>query len=577
MLRDLKCKAFASVSGRVGSQFSNAAVVKKGGSEGIESYVHRLSDTFCGSKKAWTTGKGDKGFLHSFLTAKAACEKATDRHARDKGRCTAKEKAYYAKRAECDRLQSSMDTASCAWAVQVKDACEEYSSCYLSTGHAYKRMEAVVKKSEKERKAEWRGLKRMDCLIAAFSDGKVTAGEVDACKAKKHSTGALDIRYPRLPTMGTCSVPDSYPATATYKRAEFAPLPALAKGNAEAHVCSGVAEISTTPASGSPRECKCTRVALNGPYSAGPMVKCEKCRDVRRSNDQSSCPEGTKIFSPRNKDDWRTFILSATPLRAPNWIIDVTRPQNGCGGCTKVPMNSDESRQRSWRTSDGSAWWLRSTRYSEPNGDYDANCYLDLWKPPTSPSRVTFNDDRCSYHANSYYCQPQYINTKPKKGSPKSCHCSKVELAGSYSAGYLLKCLGCLDARRSNDKNSCPEGTKLFAPASRADWKTFLGSASRLKDPNWIVDVTRPQNGCGGCTRASMNSDTASQATWRTSDGASWWLRSTKYNEPNGDYKANCFMDLWRIPVSENGIQFNDHNCNYHSRSYYCQPKKKRG
>jgi len=35
-------------------------------------------------------------------------------------------------------------------------------------------------------------------------------------------------------------------------------------------------------------------------------------------------------------------------------------------------------------------------------------------------------------------------------------------------------------------------------------------------------------------------------------------------------------MDLWRTPKSENNIQFNDWRCKYRSRSYYCQPIKKK-
>merc|ERR1712224_995255 len=83
------------------------------------------------------------------------------------------------------------------------------------------------------------------------------------------------------------------------------------------------------------------------------------------------------------------------------------------------------------------------------------------------------------------------------------------------------------------------------------------------------------------------NSKVPNQATWRTSDGSAWWLRSTKYTQPNGpverpfgdagpngDYRANCYLDLWRLPSNENTVQFNDQKCNYHSRSYYCQPNK---
>merc|ERR1719379_1705830 len=164
------------------------------------------------------------------------------------------------------------------------------------------------------------------------------------------------------------------------------------------------------------------------------------CTDVRRSADKSSCPLGTKLFSPRSRQDWDTFIKSAEPLRAPNWIVDVTRPQNGCGGCTRYSMNAETSQQSTWRTQDGSPWWLRSTRYNEPNGDYHANCYLDLWHTPKNPDAITWNDGSCSYHSKSYYCQPKKFSTKPKAGSPASCSCKSVALEGSYTAKVLLKC-----------------------------------------------------------------------------------------------------------------------------------------
>ena len=118
-----------------------------------------------------------------------------------------------------------------------------------------------------------------------------------------------------------------------------------------------------------------------------------------------------------------------------------------------------------------------------------------------------------------------------------------------------MKCTACLDVHKSTQKNSCPSGMKIFSPGSRSDWKTFLQSAGPLRAPHWIIDVTRPQNGCGGCTRFSMKATTPQQATWRTSDGSRWWLRQSRYNEPNGDYSANCFLDLWRTPNSENNIQ----------------------
>jgi hypothetical protein len=279
-------------------------------------------------------------------------------------------------------------------------------------------------------------------------------------------------------------------------------------------------------------------------------------------------------------------------LRAPRWIVDVTRPGNGCGGCTRHAMAKTTAAQATWRTTDGTPWWLRSTKYNEPNGDYRANCYLDLWQTPANENSVTFNDWKCNYHSKSYYCQPvkgsslgggkytstappwkRAISTVPKPGSPTGCKCTLKTLTGDYSAGALMLCEGCLDIKKTDQKNSCPIGTKLFSPQTREDWKTFIASGlTGSRAPHWIIDVTRPQNGCGGCTGNSMNSGNTNQKTWKTSDGSPWWLRSSRYNEPNGDYTANCYLDLWQQPRNEDSVTWNDGRCNYHSKNYYCQP-----
>jgi hypothetical protein len=160
------------------------------------------------------------------------------------------------------------------------------------------------------------------------------------------------------------------------------------------------------------------------------------------------------------------------------------------------------------------------------------------------------------------------LNLKPKRGSPRSCRCSQVSLSGRYSAGVLVKCEHCMDVRRATQKNSCPYGFKIFSPASPGDWRTLKRSGVKaLRNPHWIMDVTRPQRGCGGCRNSAMNSRNPKQATWRTRDGSPWWLRNSRYGEPNGDYHANCFLY-----INNNPRGFNDHNCAYHSRSYYCQP-----
>lgn len=592
-IMDLKCQAFAMVKKQTADQTANKAIMAKGGSESAQSYVTRISSTVCGQcagkgcsllghLKKDGEGKPKKcgydpytcgcGFRCRFDKAHDACELATQVYHKQLHKCKAADKQYHGKKAECDSIQDQMDDSSCKRAVRIKDACEAYAECDFDKKRAYKSLEQMVKQEEKDRQAEWRGLNRMKCLIVAFEGGKVSSEEIANCKKKSHRTDHLVIKYPNLPKLLKCEVPQLYPSTPAYKKANFAPLPALAKGREDAYECTGLAEISTTPAKGSPKTCKCRRVTMNGPYSPGPVVKCVNCRDIRRSQDESSCPDGTKLFSPRSRSDWKTFLSSAKPLRAPHWIVDITRQQNGCGGCNRYPMHSGIKAQQSWTTSDGSPWWLRSTKYKEPNSDYHANCFLNLG-PPLNEDSVTFNSHNCNYHAKSYYCQAQQVSLTPKKGSPRGCVCKSVALTGRYSAGSLLRCTGCLRVSRSTQKNSCPVGTKLFSPRTREDWRTVIASATPLRSPHWIIDVTQPQNGCGGCTRAPMNSHSPAQATWRTSDGTPWFLRATRYSEPNGDYKANCFLNI-KTTANENSVTFNDWNCKINSNSYYCQPAK---
>ena len=129
--------------------------------------------------------------------------------------------------------------------------------------------------------------------------------------------------------------------------------------------------------------------------------------------------EGWKLWAPQSKPDW-TIVYTAMRKdikqfpQKPHLIIDVTRSSNGCGGCKSYAMKSGVSQQSSWHTDDGAPWWLRDSRYNEPNGDYHANCYLHIYK--VDPNDVQFNDGSCSYYATDYLCQPanvcQYPSTK---------------------------------------------------------------------------------------------------------------------------------------------------------------------
>jgi len=80
-------------------------------------------------------------------------------------------------------------------------------------------------------------------------------------------------------------------------------------------------------------------------------------------------------------------------------------------------MNSQNPAQATWRTSDNTPWFLRSTKFSEPNGDYHANCYLNVGTT-ANENTVTFNDNKCNVNSNAYYCQTAKVKRKPPPPAP---------------------------------------------------------------------------------------------------------------------------------------------------------------
>ena len=170
---------------------------------------------------------------------------------------------------------------------------------------------------------------------------------------------------------------------------------------------------------GSSSSCKVTTVPAPG-YSAGKVISITNGLKVKKTTEKNSCPTDWKIWSPRNKQDW-TIVYNglgkniANYPRKPHLLVDVTRPANGCGGCTTYAMKSGVAQQGTWTTTDGSAWWLRDSKYNEPNGEYHANCYLHVYD--VNPGNVRFNDGNCGYSSTDYLCQ------RIDKGRCAHCYC----------------------------------------------------------------------------------------------------------------------------------------------------------
>merc|ERR1711957_444146 len=70
----------------------------------------------------------------------------------------------------------------------------------------------------------------------------------------------------------------------------------------------------------------------------------------------------------------------------------------------------------------------------------------------------------------------------------------------------------------------------------------------------------------------------AGSSAWQSIDKGPWWLRSGYYNEPNGDYNQNTFLQMWwhyhpsniAYINGGNGNRFNDGGRQWTSGNYFC-------
>ena len=161
-------------------------------------------------------------------------------------------------------------------------------------------------------------------------------------------------------------------------------------------------------------------------------------------------------------------------------------------------------------------------------------------------------------------------------GSPPSCQATIVTNAKGYSAGQVVRITNGLRVYKADQKNSCPTGYKIWSPRNKHDWIIMYSSLGQNIDnyprnPNLIVDVTRPLDKCDGIEKISMKSTTAHQNWWKTSDGSSWWLRDSAFEQTCEDYRSNCYLDVY--DVNPDNVQFNFGNCSFSSTDYLCQQK----
>jgi hypothetical protein len=311
-----------------------------------------------------------------------------------------------------------------------------------------------------------------------------------------------------------------------------------------------------------------------------------------RSTDGNSCKDiGMDIVVPRTKAHW-TALLSRFGIDYFNTIPGVSKPTGG-GNYTGYAMKSGSVPD--WRASDGGSWWIRDSTYSEPNGDYQANCWLLQYD--WNVNNIRFNDGTCSYSTTRYVCSTNAKDgpVASDGGDFVSCDAIKEAEPSSPSGEYGIRTetgvtrvycdmdtdgggydyypvLAGRRTYRSSDPNSCQDvGLQMVVPRTKAHWAAMLNRYGHTYF-SVLPGISKSRNG-GNYTSYAFNSH--SVPDWTAQDGGQWWVRNTPYSEPNGDYNANCWLSQYDWDV--NNIRFNDGSCSYSTTRYICSTNAKRG
>lgn len=157
------------------------------------------------------------------------------------------------------------------------------------------------------------------------------------------------------------------------------------------------------PNNNSAIEVECDMQTENGGYT---YYAIDNGISSRAFTDNNSCNAlGMDLVFPRSQAHWDS-MLARFDLSYFSTVPGVFKNSDG-GNYTDCAMRSGGCGD--WQVGDGGRWWLRDTNFSEPSGDYSANCWLSAYSVfPTND--IQFNDANCQYSTTKYICS---TNDKP--------------------------------------------------------------------------------------------------------------------------------------------------------------------
>jgi len=185
----------------------------------------------------WFAQKDDQ-----YSRQRQRCIGAKSSQVREKLRCGKVRSTFRKKREECSARQINLEGSTCSLVKKLTNACDAYGTCFASAKKHMAQQVKISKKEEKDRKAEWRALMRINCLLELFKSEDADASVIEKCKAKTHSTEHLDLKYPKVPGKLPCGNAPAAPCTTAFMKQEYGKLP---KGTLPGHCKPCMLKVNT--------------------------------------------------------------------------------------------------------------------------------------------------------------------------------------------------------------------------------------------------------------------------------------------------------------------------------------------
>lgn len=114
------------------------------------------------------------------------CTELKTNYTAEKAICDADSSEFEAKKKECTSYKTSKLDNKCLWIGGLTTLCPDYDTCYEAAVEAYANFTQIVTEQIDARKLQYRMLKRLECLAAAWTNEGVDKKKIGGVRNGRH-------------------------------------------------------------------------------------------------------------------------------------------------------------------------------------------------------------------------------------------------------------------------------------------------------------------------------------------------------------------------------------------------------